>query len=136
MQSSSGWIEEDFDLVEQVNSSEYEKIYNALNSEFGFFVASIVCGMLHIHYTKEITLQHLEEAGLFAKELEREFKQEFHQLIHNSNNAKSAYELALQCWRVAYDWETRQTLQGLGGCKSKTFKELLEGLYCAIETIN
>ena len=36
-------------------------------------------------------------------------------------------ELAIKIWKVIYDWITRQSLQGLGGCEIKTFKQLIEG---------
>lgn len=126
MQSVSGWVEGDNDLLEQVDGQKYVAVYNALNSEFGFFIASIVCGMLHIHLSKEITLQHLEESGLFTKELEEDFREKFYRITNSSDNAKAAYDLALECWRVSYDWQVRQSLQGMGGCKAKTFKELIK----------
>lgn len=34
-------------------------------------------------------------------------------------------ELAIKLWQVAYQWATCQSLQGLGGCTTKTFKQLL-----------
>lgn len=35
-------------------------------------------------------------------------------------------ELAIKIWKVIYDWMNCQSLQGLGGCTTKTFKQLLD----------
>ena len=35
-------------------------------------------------------------------------------------------ELAIKLWKVIHDWQTRQSLQGLGGCTTKTFRQLIE----------
>lgn len=36
------------------------------------------------------------------------------------------FTLAWSVYRCIYDWQTRQSLEGLGGCTTKTFKELVE----------
>jgi len=37
----------------------------------------------------------------------------------------SDFDLAVKIWKVIYIWDCRQSLQGLGGCKAKTFNQLL-----------
>lgn len=37
----------------------------------------------------------------------------------------SDFDLAIKIWKAIYSWQCRQSLQGLGGCKAKTFKQLL-----------
>ena len=39
--------------------------------------------------------------------------------------ADEDFDLAVKIWKVIYTWECRQSLQGMGGCKAKTFKQLL-----------
>lgn len=40
--------------------------------------------------------------------------------------AEEDRELTIKIWKVMYKWTTRQSLQGLGGCTTKTFKQLLD----------
>jgi hypothetical protein len=37
----------------------------------------------------------------------------------------SDFNLAVKIWKAIYSWQCCQSLQGLGGCKAKTFKQIL-----------
>jgi hypothetical protein len=37
----------------------------------------------------------------------------------------SDFDLAVKIWKAIYSWQCCQSLQGLGGCKAKTFKQIL-----------
>ena len=131
--SESGWLESDFDIVEQVPEhriEDFTKIYKALKSEFDdHFLASIVCGMVHLNCEKKIedrhVLKHLIKDGSFTSELLEEFNSAFYVI---KTKWPDTYKTALDCWRVYYDWQCRQAMHGLGGCEKKTFKELIDNL--------
>lgn len=36
------------------------------------------------------------------------------------------FDIAVELWQVAYDWECRQSLQGMGGCVTKSFSQLIK----------
>ena len=131
--SISGWIECDYDIVEEIPKHRFEgfnRAFAAVKTEFDcWFIASIVCGMIHMNCEKKIedrhVLKHLIKDGGFTAELLEEFEVSFYTI-----KAKwpDIYKQSLECWQVYYDWQCRQSLAGLGGCEKKTFKELIDNL--------
>jgi len=100
--SESGWVESDFDIVEQVPEhriEDFTKIYKALNSEFhDWFLASIVCGMIHLNCEKKIedrhVLKHLIKDGSFTADLLEEFSSTFYTI---RSKWPDTYKAALDC---------------------------------------
>lgn len=117
----SGWINSEHDLVTVCNK-DYTDLFNAVSKDFCKFTASIVCGMIQIHLSKEIKKMHLIKVGLFQSELLNVFDTSFY--LIKSKYPKS-YNDALSCWYVHYDWECRKALKGIGGCIEMSFKELI-----------
>lgn len=131
--SESGWLKSDFDIVEQIPNhriEDFKRTFEALKAEFAdHFLASIVCGMIHLNCEKKIedrhVLKHLIKDGSFTSELLDEFNSAFYVI---RTKWPETYNQALDCWRVYYDWQCRQSMHGLGGCEKKTFKELIDNL--------
>lgn len=131
--SLSGWGECGFDIVEEIPAhriQSFSMAYKALKAEFDdTFLASIVCGLIHMNCEKKIEdrhiLKHLIKNGGFTTELLEEFEISFYTI-----KAKwpDSYKQALDCWQVYYDWQCRQAMHGLGGCEKKTFKELIDNI--------
>lgn len=131
--SLSGWGESGFDIVEEIPAhriQSFSMAYKALKAEFDdTFLASIVCGLIHMNCEKKIedrhVLKHLIKSGGFTAELCSEFELAFYSV---RTKWSEPYALALECWRVYHDWQCRQAMHGLGGCEKKTFKELIDNL--------
>ncbi len=94
---------------------KYNDIYNAVKEEFNHDVALLTVQMLTIHMSTKI---------------KDPFK--FHDKIVSKISKTLAgtdpvvFDIAMKCWEVCYEWETRQSLTGFGGCVKKTFKELIQ----------
>lgn len=95
-------------------------LFNQVKKEFGEKTAIIVSCMYAVHLCKPIKKKHLKSGGLFSDELIDLFRKRFYELD------ELKLEFCIKIWSCIYDWEVGQSLDGFGGCKSKTFKELLK----------
>lgn len=98
---------------------KYIRLFEAVSDEFGTEVALCVIQISTIHMRlkpklKELTGEKSFEARVIAKARD---------LLWETDS--TIVEQAIEVWRVSYDWQIRQSMNGLGGCEKKTFKELL-----------
>jgi len=100
---------------------KYPKLFDAIKSEgFSEEVALVATMMCLLNCTKKVKNKHMAKSGSFEKELLETFEKAFFEQSYD------VVEEAISIWRVMYDWEVGQTLNGLGGCEKKTIRQLLE----------
>lgn len=95
-------------------------IFNQVKKEFDEETAIIVSAMYCVHLCKKPKKRHFKKIGTFTSELTNLFNERFHGL------KKGRLELCIKIWNCIHDWEVSQSLNGLGGSKKETFKELLD----------
>ena len=96
-------------------------LFNAIIEEgFDPEVALTALGMMTINLTKKIKNKHMRVKGMFTTELKAKFKKHFHDITDE------VYDEALSLWEVMYVYECGIELDGVGGGKSQTFRELLK----------
>ena len=93
----------------------YSKIYDTIAEEFSPKIALMVVQIITISMTTKIP----KDLKLMSK-VERKARK----LLWEESRAD--IELALELFAVSHDWESRQSMNGLGGCERKSFKELLD----------
>ena len=99
---------------------EYTKLYYAVAADYGPEVALATIQILTISMTTKTKLKDLKTAGRFTEKIKRKVKD----LLWECD--PQIIQQAFACWEVSNSWQTRQSLQGMGGCEAKTFKELIE----------
>ena len=98
----------------------YNKVYDAVAAEYGPEVALAAVQILTVNMTTKIKPKDFKTAGRFTEKIKRKAKD----LLWECD--PQVIQQALACWEVSNSWQTRQSLQGMGGCEAKTFKELIE----------
>lgn len=99
----------------------YTEVFNSVKAEkYSDEVAILVTMMVGFHVTKIVKPKHITKRVSFEGELEGQFKEVFWE--HRPEVIKEA----ISVWRVLHDYETRKTLDGLGGCVAKTIRQLIE----------
>lgn len=99
---------------------EYTKLYYAVAADYGPEVALATIQILTINMTTKTKLKDLKTAGRFTEKIKRKVRD----LLWECD--PQIIQQAFACWEVSNSWQTRQSLQGMGGCEAKTFKELIE----------
>lgn len=120
--SKSAGAQSEHDLIRHCEHLQSDRFLR-ISSEFGSYIASIVCGMVEIHLSKTIQYEHLVNIGSFTCELEYEFGRVFYTVAQVDPDI---YSLALKCWSVLYGYEIGLSLGGLGGCRYKSLRELID----------
>jgi hypothetical protein len=92
----------------------YYEIFKAISAEYPEHIALASVQIYTINLSTKLKLN-----GKFEQKI-----------IKKSNKllwemSESDRELAVSIWQVIYHWLNCQSLQGLGGCEVKTFKQLL-----------
>lgn len=101
--------------------ADFTKIYNAINEEFSNpDLAMMVVQIYTINLTTKLKLSHLQESGKFTAKIIKKAKKVLWQ--YSSDDV----ELAIDLWQCIPNWASGQSMDGLGGCEKKTFKQLLE----------
>ena len=93
----------------------YYEIFKALSAEYPEHVALAVIQIYTINLSTKPKLN-----GKFEQKIIKKANKLLWELITEDR------ELSIKLWKVAYQWATCQSLQGLGGCTTKTFKQLLD----------
>lgn len=93
------------------------KIFNAISEELGPQVALHAVQIMSINLTIDWTDEFIDNPTTVIKQKAKELLWEL---------SESDFEFSFKVYQCIHDWDCRQVLQGLGGCKPKTFKELLE----------
>jgi len=97
---------------------DYVETFNAVRSEFDEEMAILVTTALTINLTRNPSIEELSEKGLYTERVEEIIKQ-------NLWEHADKVELVIKIWDALYDYQTRISLEGLGGCKVKTIKEII-----------
>jgi len=98
---------------------KYMRLFEAVHDEFGLDVALCVIQISTIQMSLKPKLKELTGEKSFEKRVITKAKH----LLWETDS--TIVEQAIEVWRVSYDWGIRQSMNGLGGCEKKTFKELL-----------
>lgn len=98
----------------------YDLFKQIVGEDYSEEVALTVIQIMTIHLSKKITLSHIENKGEFSNEIIEDAKSLLFQ------TPEEVVKEALQIWSVMYDYEISQSLHGLGGCKKKTFRQLVQ----------
>lgn len=93
----------------------YNEIYQAVEQDYGHEVALLTIQMLTIQMSTKI-----KNIETHCVKVENKINRTLWECSSSAD-----YELALKCWKVSYEWDIGQSLEGLGGCTKKTFKELI-----------
>jgi hypothetical protein len=96
----------------------YNKIYQAVEQDFGHEVALLTVQMVTIQKStkfKNIETHSIQVENKISKisKIERMF----------CERSQANYDIALKCWKVSYDWWISQELDDEGD--KKTFRELI-----------
>lgn len=99
--------------------ANYHKAFVAISSEFGSEVALAAIQIYSINLLKSTSEldEFYENPEAIIRRLARELLWE---------TPEKDFDFVFKVYQCIYDWETRQSLQGLGGCVTKSFKELLD----------
>ena len=101
--------------------ADFTRIYNAINEEFNNpELAMIVVQIYTIHLTTKVKSKDWTHAGHLTEKVIKKSKKVLWEYPIDD------VELAISLWQCVYDWEIGQSMDGLGGCEKKTFKELLK----------
>ena len=98
----------------------YNKLYDAVAADYGSEVALATIQILTISMTTKTKLKDLKTAGSFTEKIKRKVKD----LLWECD--PQIIQQAFACWEVSHSWQTRQSMQGMGGCEAKTIKELVD----------
>ena len=95
-------------------------IFKTLKSEgFNDGIAIGVLQFLTVMLTTKVTLKDFKKSGKYLEKVDRKAKRVLWHL------SKDDFNLVYKLSMCLHDWDIDQTLNGLGGCTAKTFKELL-----------
>jgi hypothetical protein len=97
------------------------RIFNEIKADFGEQIALNVCQINAICLTTKVKRTDINgRGGSFTKRVIKKAKKFLWE------SSPEELELSLALWGCAHDWQIKQSLDGLGGCEKKTFKELLD----------
>ena len=92
----------------------YYEIFKAISAEYPEHVALAAIQIYTINLSTKPKLD-----GKFEQKIIKKANKLLWRMSPEDRN------LAISLWRVTYQWLACQSLQGLGGCTTKTFKRLL-----------
>lgn len=95
---------------------DHLRIFNAVREDFGDTIALSVCQINAISLTTKIK----KSPNSFTDRVIKKARKLLWELSDDDFN------LAIDLWEVSSCWDTRQTMDGLGGCVKMTFKELYD----------
>lgn len=97
----------------------YQNLYNDVAEEFPHNIALGVCIASGIHLSTTIKDKDIDEEGRYTKRVTKKIIKALWE--YSAEEMKTIMAI----WNVVHDFYTRKTLEGLGGCEIKTFKELI-----------
>lgn len=98
---------------------QFHETFLAISEEFDTSVALHACMIMGLNLSKAI--QDIPE---FYETPEKLILNHARDLLWELSSEE--FNLVWSVYRCIYDWQCRQSLQGLGGCTTKTFKELIQ----------
>lgn len=96
-----------------------KEVFDAVKAEFDEEVAVNVVAIQSVQLSMKIKRKELLQMGLFSARLQKKARKLLWQA------SEEAFELAFKVAMAMYDYETRKSLAGLGGCTVATIKELI-----------
>lgn len=94
----------------------YNRLYAAVKEEYSEDIALSVCIAFSIHMQTDIEDEDLTESGRYQKRIEENIRDV---LWENDN-----IDLIIDIESRVYEWDISNSLNGLGGCIPKLFKEI------------
>jgi len=91
---------------------DFYRIFNAIKSEYP---ENIALSAIQIYSLNLV----LKPSNNFEAKIVKKAKKLLWEM------SDSDFDLAVKIWKAIYSWQCCQSLQGLGGCKAKTFKQIL-----------
>jgi hypothetical protein len=91
-----------------------------LNEQFSFGVITVAMFAREVNRTKPVEIEHLDNDGSYENEIVDHVKD-----VMWAEDGLDV-EMGIDVWKVLYDYEIMIALDGLGGCKRKSIRELLE----------
>lgn len=101
-----------------------EETFEVVRKEFGETVAVRAVAIVSVQLTQKTKLTDLQIPGNFTARLKRKARKLLWQC------ADAEFDTAFEVAMALYDYEARASLQGLGGCKAATLKEILKKQDC------
>jgi hypothetical protein len=95
------------------------KLHEAIKSEFGEEKALHVCIMVAIGLSIKPKKRDFISPGSYTNKILKKSRQVLWEL-----NDKEFNEVT-EIFNTVHEWEIRQSMEGIGGCTKKTFKEIL-----------
>lgn len=96
---------------------ELQQLYHLASKEYSHNVCIGLCAAHAIHLSLPIKLKDVTEAGRFWGKVEKKIRKVLWQ--------ETELDLIVRLCFAVYDVEVSHALQGDGGCKPKTFSEVL-----------
>ena len=97
-----------------------EIMQTLLDEGFSTSVVTVAMFAREINRTKPVEMDHINNAGSYENEIEDYVRD----MMWQEDGID--IERGLEVWKVLYDYEIAVALDGLGGCKSKSVRALLE----------
>lgn len=94
------------------------EVFSAVSAEFSQAAALRVVAIHAIHLTQKIKEADLATSGSFSARLEKRARKAL--WAETPEDFSEAFKIAM----ALYDFETRRSLQGLGGCTAVSLREL------------
>jgi hypothetical protein len=91
---------------------DFYRIFNAIKSEYPENIALSAIQIYSLNLA-------LKPSNNFETKIIKKAKKLLWEM------SDSDFDLAVKIWKAIYSWQCCQSLQGLGGCKAKTFKQIL-----------
>jgi hypothetical protein len=98
---------------------KFQELYNQVESEFDAEIALCVIQIMSINLLLKPKVAEMMGEKSFEERIIKKAKKLLWEVDAD------IVEQSIQVWNQVHDWETHKTLQGLGGCEYKTFKQLL-----------
>ena len=97
---------------------QLKELYFIAFQEYPHDVCLGLCAAHAIHSSMRVTKKDLAQPGRFDARLEKRIRKALHE--------ETELELIIKLCFAVYEVETSHSLQGLGGCTAKSFKEVLD----------
>jgi len=98
---------------------KYIEVFNQVQSEFDTEIALCVTQIYSINLLLKPSMAELKGKKSFEERIIRRAKKLLWEVDAD------IVEQSIQIWKQVHNWQSRKTMQGLGGCEYKTFRQLL-----------
>jgi len=98
---------------------KFNELFNQVRFEFDTETALCVVQI----YSINLLLKPKVSEMMGEKSFEERIIKKAKKLLWESD--PSVIEQSIKIWKQVHNWESRKTMQGLGGCEYKTFRQLL-----------